>query len=434
MVHVEGRICDADPLQAIADALPTFPADEIVSSARPERSMGPSSSPVGIDAGRRCLHEMTGHSTPGKEAMRNFIRLHDSRAVRPALLAVSAVAAIAAVGGTAGTAAGHGTAPAHLVPQLAHGELAIEGTNAGDRLALRLQSGDPAILQVDVGDDGSADFSFARAEITTISVDGGNGDDVVRIDEGNGVFTDTIATTISGGNGDDNLVGGAGAVTLRGGNGKDILAGGPGAEMLVGGNGTDSIDGNGGSDVALMGNGNDTFVWDPGEGSDIVEGQNGADTMLFNGAAAAEQVDLSANGHRLRFFRNPGNITMDTAGVENVDFNALGGADVVTVNDLSGTDVDSVNVDLAGTLGGASGDGAGDRVIVNGTNGDDTIHVDGDTGAARASGLAATVNVLHPEVANDRLEVNTLAGMDTVDAGGLAPGVIKLVVNGVLQP
>ena len=37
-VHVEGRVGDADPLQAIADALTTFPADEIVISARPQRS------------------------------------------------------------------------------------------------------------------------------------------------------------------------------------------------------------------------------------------------------------------------------------------------------------------------------------------------------------------------------------------------------------
>ena len=43
---------------------------------------------------------------------------------------------------------------------------------------------------------------------------------------------------------------------------------------------------------------------------------------------------------------------MDTHGVEQVDFNALGGADTVTVNDLTGTDVKNVNVDLAGTLGG----------------------------------------------------------------------------------
>ena len=108
-----------------------------------------------------------------------------------------------------------------------------------------------------------------------------------------------------------------------------------------------------------MGSGDDTFVWDPGDGSDVVEGQDGNDTMVFNGAAAAEQVDVSANGSRLRFFRNPGNITMDTAGVETVDFNALGGADVVTVNDLTGTDVTSVNVDLAGTIGGTAGDGEG---------------------------------------------------------------------------
>jgi hypothetical protein len=37
-VHAEGRVGDADPLLAIADALPTFPADEIVISAKPECS------------------------------------------------------------------------------------------------------------------------------------------------------------------------------------------------------------------------------------------------------------------------------------------------------------------------------------------------------------------------------------------------------------
>jgi Ca2+-binding RTX toxin-like protein len=378
--------------------------------------------------------------------MRNFIRLHDSRAVRPVLVAVSAAAAIAVVGGTAGTAAGHGTASAHHAhkashlrqeaafndPQLAHGELAIEGTNAGDRVALRLQSGDPAVLQVDVGDDGSADFSFARAGIARISVDAGNGDDAVRIDERNGVFTDTIATTIDGGNGDDNLVGGAGAGTLRGGNGKDSLAGGSGAETLAGGNGNDSIDGNGGNDVGLLGNGDDTFVWDPGDGSDVVEGQNGIDTMLFNGANGPEQVDLSADGERLRFFRTQGTITMDTDGVETVDFNALGGADLVTVNDLSGTDVSNVSVDLAGVLGGTTGDGAADRVVLNAANGNHTIRVNGDAGAVKVSGLAATVDVLHPELANDRLEINALG--NKVDAGGLAAGAIQLLVNGVSLP
>jgi nucleotide-binding universal stress UspA family protein len=39
-VHAKGKVGDADPLQAIADALPTFAADEIVIAAHPERSRG----------------------------------------------------------------------------------------------------------------------------------------------------------------------------------------------------------------------------------------------------------------------------------------------------------------------------------------------------------------------------------------------------------
>ena len=155
-------------------------------------------------------------------------------------------------------------------------------------------------------------------------------------------------------------------------------AGGAGAESLIGGDGNDAIDGNGGADTGLMGAGDDTFVWDPGDGSDLVEGQDGTDTMRFNGAGGAEQVDLSANGKRLRFFRTQGAITMDTAGVERVDFNALGGADLATVNDLSGTDVNDVRLDLASTLGGGSGDGQTDRIVVNATDGDDAINVQGD--------------------------------------------------------
>jgi Ca2+-binding RTX toxin-like protein len=370
------------------------------------------------------------------------------RTMRPTFLAVSALVAAAALGGTAGPAAAHGAAHAHHkygnawhqrrheagleLPRLYDGLLAVDGTIGDDRLALRLQVGNPAVLQIDVGDDGSAEFSVPRAQVERLSVDGGNGDDSLRIDESNGVFTDAIATTIEGGNGNDRLVGGAGAMTLSGGNGNDVLFGGAGPETLIGGNGDDLIDGNKGNDVGLLGNGNDTFVWDPGDGSDVVEGQNGTDTMLFNGADAAERVVLSANGGRLRFFRDPGAVTMDTDDVEVVEFKAFGGADTVFVGDLGATDVRDVKLDLAGSAGG--GDGQADRIVVDATNGNDRIDVSGDAGEVKVSGLAATVEVLQPEGANDRLEVNTLAGTDAVDAGGLAPGAVQLFVDGVLQP
>jgi Ca2+-binding RTX toxin-like protein len=378
--------------------------------------------------------------------MKNLIRLKESRAVR---LAASAAVVAAAVAGATGIVAGQGSAArtinAGAAPQflknghltdasLENGVLTVEGTNASDRIALRLQAGQPGILQVDVGDDGSAEFSFERREIAKIAVNAGNGGDSVRIDESNGVFGDTIPTTLDGENGNDRLVGGAGAGTLIGGNGNDTLAGGSGAEKLLGGNGNDSIDGNRGNDAAFMGNGNDTFVWDPGDGSDTIEGQNGEDTMVFNGAAVAERVDLTANGNRLKFFRDVANITMDTAGVERVDFNALGGLDVITVNDLTGTDVNEVNIDLAGSLGGATGDGSADQVVVKGTNGNDAIDVSGDAAEVKVSGLAPTVAIFHPEVANDRLEINTLAGTDIVNSAGLAAGAIQLFVDGVLVP
>jgi len=340
--------------------------------------------------------------------MKKLTRLKKSRLAR---LAASAAAVAAAVAVTGAIIAEPGNA---APSKLQHGVLRVKGTSASDKIALRLKAGEPGILQVDVGDDGSADFSFARAKIAKIAVNAGAGDDRVRIDESNGVFTDSIPTTIAGGEGSDNLAGGSGAETLRGGEGND------------------SLDGNGGNDLAFMGAGDDTFVWDPGDGSDTVEGQAGADAMRFNGAGVAEQVELTANGKRLRFFRNLGTITMDTAGVERVDFNALGGADLVTVNDLTGTDVDEVNVDLAGTLGGATGDGQPDRVVVNATEGEDTINVQGDASGVKVSRLAATVGILHPEAANDWLEINTLAGRDAVDSSGLAAGAIQLFVDGVL--
>jgi predicted lipoprotein with Yx(FWY)xxD motif len=300
-------------------------------------------------------------------------------------------------------------------PKLMHGLLSIEGTAKNDEVALRLKAGDPAILQVDVGDNGSADFSFRRKQIAKVAVSARAGNDLVRIDESNGIFTDSIPTRIDGGDGNDNL------------------AGGSGAETLLGDEGNDTIDGNKGNDLALMGSGDDVFVWDPGDGSDVVEGQEGADTMRFNGANVAEQFTLSANGSRFRLFRNVGNVTMDTASVERVDVNALGDADLVTVNDLSGTDVSDVNVDLAGALGGATGDGAADRIVVNGTAGDDAIDVSGDSSEVKVSGLFPTVAIFHAE-ATDRLDVNTLTGNDTVSSAGLAAGTIQLFVDGALVP
>ena len=295
--------------------------------------------------------------------------------------------------------------------ELDGGTLRVDGGDRPNSVALRLKAGDQTRIQVDAGGNGSADFSFARGDVDAINIRMGNGRDSVRIDDANGAFTDAIPTTIAGGNGDDTLGGGLGVETFSGGNGDDL------------------VDGGRGNDRADLGRGDDTFQWDPGEGSDSIEGQSGSDRMLFNGAQGpgAETVTMTANGGRLIFFRQPGNVTMSTDDVEIVDFNALGGPDSITVNDLSGTDVTQTNLDLAGALGDNAPDGALDSVIVNGTDGVDDINVAGNGSGADVTGLATAVSIEHADP-TDRLVVNTLAGADNVQVAGVA-GVLDVLVN-----
>src|SRR5215208_8199659 len=343
--------------------------------------------------------------------MRSRSMNSNRRHQRPVRLATLAVLAVAALVAPAVSSASNQKVDG-VRAKLKHGTLEVKGSGDKDAVALRLKADDPNRIEVDVGNDNAADFSFQRQNVNRLAVDARGGDDLVRIDEANGIFTDTIPTTIDGEGGNDNL------------------AGGSGAERLLGGYGSDSADGNGGDDLALLGAGDDTFVWDPGDGSDTVEGQHGTDTMLFNGANGGEQVDLSANGHRLRFFRTQGNITMDTAGVEIVEFNALGGTDTMTVNDLTGTDVKIVDADLAAILGGNVGDRQIDSVVVSATQGNDAVEAADAGSSVAVTGLPARVNITNTDAASDVLTINGRDGADILDAAQLGANSMVLTLDG----
>ena len=325
----------------------------------------------------------------------------------PAAAAASSLAlvALALTGGPVAAAAPKATA------EVADGTLFVVGSQKADQITLRLDPRNADVLNVDFGDNGTIDFSFFRSTFDAILVEAGNGDDTIRIDQTNGVFTDTERTVVFGQNGDDTFIGGSGN------------------EVFFGGRGNDVADGNGGVDTAFLGQGNDTFVWDPGDGSDVVNGGRGFDTMVFNGASGNEIMAATASGDRVHFTRNLGNIVMDLGGIEAIDVNALGGTDSVTVNDVTGTDLAQVNVDLAAALGGSTPDDQADTVTVKGTDGIDTIAANADGAAVDVTGLTASVRITHADPAKDALVIDTRAGDDHVALDPALPNLIVATVQ-----
>lgn len=283
----------------------------------------------------------------------------------------------------------------------------------------------------------------------TVEVNGGNGDEIFTVTANGGrvrfdrldpaPFAIDIGTSeklVVNGNGGNDFVSATGNLaalihlTFDGGAGNDTLIGGNGADLLIGGEGNDFIDGNQGNDTVLMGAGDDVFQWDPGDGSDVVDGGGGVDTLRFIGSNAGEIFTLSANGSRVRFTRNIGNVTMDLKGIERVDLETLGGADTVVMNDLSKTEVVELNVNLAGTLGGSNGDSQIDQVIVTGTHGADVVNVIGSGGTVSVVGLPTLVKIHNAEGANDQLTINASSGHDLVSAATLNAGLIGLFIDG----
>ena len=267
-------------------------------------------------------------------------------------------------------------------------------TTTGDSHANTITTSRDAAGQIFVN-DGAVSINGGPATVANtgeIEVFGGAGNDTISVDETNGRLP---AAQLSGGAGNDTITGGSGIDRLFGDAGNDVLIGGRGNDELFGGAG------------------NDLFIWNPGDGSDVVEGGTGKDTLQFNGSNANESMDISANGGRVRLFRDVGNVTMDVNGVENINVAALGGADTITVHDLHGTGVDKVNIDLGK-------DGLADTVNIDAKPGV-TIKITEKNGVITVSGLGSDVTISNFDPNNDRIVINGLGPTDVVKTSGLGP-------------
>jgi Ca2+-binding RTX toxin-like protein len=143
------------------------------------------------------------------------------------LVAVNAALA-AAIGGTAG--------------DLAVDNVVVTGTNGDD---VAIVAGNASGVSV-LGLAARVDVTGAEAALDRLTVNALAGDDVV---DASGVAAGSIALSLTGGEGDDVVIGG---------DGNDNLVGGAGDDVLIGGPGVDTLDGGGDDDVVIQLVGGDT--------------------------------------------------------------------------------------------------------------------------------------------------------------------------------
>jgi uncharacterized delta-60 repeat protein len=170
--------------------------------------------------------------------------------------------------------------PADMAPEvtLQNGVLTILGTPAADRIIIQSTN----IFGVMVTANGQQHV-FDELEVRSISLSGGDGKDY--IDASALAALPPIAgtdfpVTLDGGNGDDIILGHQGRDRITGAAGNDRIVGGAGDDWLSGNSQKDRIDGGDGDD-SIFGNG----------GGDRLEGSAGDDTLL-----GGDQPDGIAGG------------------------------------------------------------------------------------------------------------------------------------------
>jgi Ca2+-binding RTX toxin-like protein len=252
-----------------------------------------------------------------------------------------------------------------------------------------------------VTESDNVNFKLTNAGLTGLGADtllsvekaflaGGSGANVLDA----AAFSGTVR--LSGGSGDDTLVGGAGADELDGGGGNDTLFGNDGDDELEGDDGTDQLFGGNGNDVL-----NGAAAGDPEAATDVnhLDGGPGFDTITAVGTSADDTFTLT----------NTKLVAGGTSNFVSIERGALdgrGGKDKLNAAAFSG------GVNLKG--------GDGDDVLTGGTAVD---QIDGEAGNDSIAGGAGG-DVLVGGDGNDFLSggdggdtLNGSAGDDQLDGG-----------------
>jgi len=168
-------------------------------------------------------------------------------------------------------------------------------------------SGNDSLVGIENLVGGTGNDSFTVAVLPSIVggvksgvIDGGAGTDTVIYNVATALYANlltgsvgtTAGTAITGIlNSIENLTGGTGNDTIIGSNSNGILVGGNGNDSITGGNANDSLDGGAGTDYLFGGAGNDTL--NGGAGADTLDGGSGINNTAVY--ASSVLVTLTAN-------------------------------------------------------------------------------------------------------------------------------------------
>ncbi len=185
-----------------------------------------------------------------------------------------------------------------------------------------------------------------------------------------------------------------------------------------------SITGGRGNDVIVGSEFADTIIWNNGDASDRIDGGAGQDRLVVNGSTTAGDVfNVSASAGRLQFRRtNLVAFTLNVGTVEDLLVSGGGGNDTVSIGNTAGTSLGSASL-----FGGAGDDtvnltginlDALSLLTVDGDEGNDVIVVSAGTGAGlRAGDGIADQFVLSLVDTVDGPEVELFVNGTTIFAG-----------------
>ncbi len=240
----------------------------------------------------------------------------------------------------------------------------FDGGN-GDDVLLMTQGDDMLSLDDQISDNPSE----GEARIKDISVIYANdGNDIINLSSTKYNHSDTI---IYGGDGDDRIWSSVGDDKLFGGSGNDEIYGGTGNDTISGGNGNDILVGGIGNDTIEGGSGNDEIFGS--EGDDVIFGSVGADSL--DGGEGEEE-----NGDTISYSTSNSGVTVNIAN------NTVSGGDaegdiISNFENITGSNfADNLTGDAnSNIITGGQGDdiltggGGSDTYIYNIGDGNDTI-------------------------------------------------------------